>query len=89
MLFSYPGLRNFRECRFPRFFSGIRQARRMDSLSLGAIGNEEAQTCENPACNCIVMASIQAGGYCCNQCTRSDEIEEMACKCGHPPCDAR
>ena len=53
--------------------------------------NTMTQSCEYSLCNCQATGNADGGAaYCSEECRRrdsSDEEMEMACECGHPPCD--
>lgn len=49
-----------------------------------------AQPCEYPLCHCTVTTTAELGAYCseiCRERDNADEEMEVACECGHPPCD--
>jgi hypothetical protein len=48
------------------------------------------QPCEYELCNCQVTGRTEGAAYCSETCRDRDSNEEereMACECGHPPCD--
>jgi hypothetical protein len=54
------------------------------------MGDDMTQPCEYTLCNCMVAATVSGPVYCsdiCRERDTSDEEAEVACECGHPPCD--
>jgi hypothetical protein len=52
--------------------------------------NTMTQSCEYEMCNCTVTGGTQGAAYCSDVCSErdsTDEENEMACSCGHSPCD--
>jgi hypothetical protein len=51
-----------------------------------------SEPCEYSLCNCTVEVDDPSDVYCsdiCRERDNSDEEYEVACECGHPPCDER
>jgi hypothetical protein len=54
------------------------------------MANKMTQPCEYSLCHCFVSASTTGANYCSDICRdrdTKDEEMEVACECGHPPCD--
>jgi hypothetical protein len=48
------------------------------------------QPCEYSLCNCQATGNTAGAAYCseiCRDRDTNDEEMEVACECGHPPCD--
>ena len=48
------------------------------------------QPCEYEMCNCTVTGRTEGAAYCSEECRErdtTDEENELACLCGHSPCD--
>ncbi len=48
------------------------------------------QPCEYEMCNCTVTGGTEGAAYCSEECKARDtdsEENELACACGHSPCD--
>ena len=53
-------------------------------------GNSELMECAHELCACTIMSPIRGETYCSDSCRNADDggVENDACACGHPPCDA-
>ncbi|MDQ2866407.1 MAG: hypothetical protein M3R51_09290 [Candidatus Eremiobacteraeota bacterium] len=53
-------------------------------------GNQELTECAHPLCACTLMSPMREETYCSDACRNADDggIENAACDCAHPQCDA-